>query len=82
MNRPSAREDPAAGDPVLGQQVGALAQGGAGDLEVGLIWLEGAGRGLSVGWWRSFAAGVAAGELRAGIGVGEWRSKLAAVGQS
>jgi hypothetical protein len=32
-----------------------------------------------VGRWRSSAAEVTDGEVRAGIGVGEWRSKLAAV---
>jgi hypothetical protein len=30
-----------------------------------LIWLEGAGRGLSAGRWRSSAAGIAVGELQA-----------------
>jgi hypothetical protein len=33
-----------------------------------LIWLEGVGRGLSAGWWRSSAAGIAAG----GLWVREW----------
>jgi hypothetical protein len=35
--------------------------------------------GLTAGRWLSSAVGVADGEVRAGIGVGEWRSKLAAV---
>ena len=54
---------------------------GLADLGVGSIWLEGAGRGLSVGRWRSSTstAGVAAGELRAGIGVGERCPKFAVV---
>jgi hypothetical protein len=32
-----------------------------------------------MGRWRSSAAEVVAGEVRAGIGVGEWRPKLTAV---
>ena len=40
-----------------------------------MIWLEGAGRELSAGRWRSSAAGIAVGELRAsdwGGGVVFW----------
>jgi hypothetical protein len=46
------------------------------EMAQGLISLS---RGLTAGRWRSFAAGVIAGEVRAGIGAGEWCSKLAAV---
>jgi hypothetical protein len=35
--------------------------------------------GLAAGRWRSSAAGVVAGEVRAGIRAGEWCSKLVAV---
>jgi hypothetical protein len=35
---------------------------------VGPIWPEEAGRGLTTGRWQSSAAGVVAGEVRAGIG--------------
>jgi hypothetical protein len=52
---------------------------GLANLRAGSIWLEGAGRGLSAGRWRSSAAGVAAGELWAGIGVGERCPKFAVV---
>jgi hypothetical protein len=38
---------------------------GLANLGVGLIWLAGVGRGLSAGRWRSSAAGIAVGELRA-----------------
>jgi hypothetical protein len=38
---------------------------GLANLGVGSIWLEGAGRGLSAGRWRSSAAGIIVGELRA-----------------
>jgi hypothetical protein len=77
-----ARRRFAAGDPVLGQRVGALVRGGAGEPRGGSIWLEGARRGLSAGRWRSSAAGVVAGELRAGIGAEEWRPKFMAVWRS
>jgi hypothetical protein len=45
------------------------------DLEVGSIWSEEVGRGLSAGRWRSSAAGIAVGELWAsnrGGGVMHW----------
>jgi hypothetical protein len=48
-------------------------------LGAGPIWPEEARRGLTAGRWRSSAAGVVAGEVRAGIGVGEWCPKLAAM---
>jgi hypothetical protein len=40
------------------------------------------GRGLTAGKWQSSAVGVIAGEVRAGIGAGEWCSKLAVVWQN
>jgi hypothetical protein len=52
------------------------------NLGAGSIWLEGAGRGLSAGRWRSSAAGVVAGELQARIGVGDWRPEFTAVWRS
>jgi hypothetical protein len=42
-----------------------------------LIWLEGAGRGLSAGRWRSSAAGIAVGELWARDWGEEWCSEFA-----
>jgi hypothetical protein len=52
------------------------------NLGAGLIWLEGAGRGLFAERWQSSTAGVADGEVWAGIGVGEWCPKFVAVWRS
>jgi hypothetical protein len=45
VNRPSAGENSAAGDPVLGQRVGALAWGGAGEPRGGLNLARGGREG-------------------------------------
>jgi hypothetical protein len=45
MNRPSVGKDPAAGGPVLGQRVGALARGGAGEPRGGLNLARGGREG-------------------------------------
>jgi hypothetical protein len=58
MNRPSTGEDPAArwarrrfaaGDPVLGERLGALARGGAGEPKGGLNLARGPGGGYPRG---------------------------------
>jgi hypothetical protein len=48
------------------------------DLEVGSIWSEEVGRGLSAGRWRSFAAGLPSVSSGRAIGVGEWCIAFAA----
>ena len=58
-----ARRRFTAGGPVLGPRGGGLAWAGAGDPRGRLNLARGAGRGLSVGRWRSFAAGITTGGL-------------------
>jgi hypothetical protein len=67
-----ARRRFAAGGPVLGPRGGGLARAGAGDPRGGLIWLEGAERGLSAGRWWSSATGIAAG----GLWVRDWGGEV------
>jgi hypothetical protein len=70
--RRRARRRFAAGGSVLGQCAGALARGGAGEPRGGLNLARGAGRGLSAGRRRSFAAGLPSVSSGRAIGVGEW----------
>jgi hypothetical protein len=91
VNRPPAGENPTAsglgGDspPVtrfLGNGQAPKHEEGLANLRAGSIWLEGVGRGLTSGRWRSSAARVAADEVRAGIGAREWCPKFAVVWRS